>query len=336
MKETPYFNIEKSPVPIIWVDTYIITVMAQRKHSLCNLQPVQEKRISWLYDQIYKLTRDGKIICPLAEQEAEVWVNRKEWLDTIHSLTLGIVTLAEQSIHNSQFFAAMKAFVEENIEINLTYRDIFHSDPIKEMEEALKNPFYITVQGDILFGADYQRKLKENILNSLNAQREKNVKNKVSFKEQLEAEFMGNLQALLIQLSQFYTNSYEGEEDQFNAVSGAIVMSQQLKMWENCTGEEYDIPGLTTFYKSQYYRNMPITDLSCNLYAKMMIDKQPIKSGDRMDAKHIYTIMPYANLFVTDKAMSTFLKKCNFDKKYNTKVCYVGDIEIMEEFFQKL
>lgn len=323
-------------MPIIWLDTSIITVMAQWKHELCTLEPTPKKRISWLYDQIYKLTRAGKIICPLAEQEAEVWAKRKVWIDTIHSLTLGIETLAELSIHDSQFYAAMKAFVANDNEVFLSYRDIFHSDPVKKMKEALNSPFYVTVQGDIIFGAEYQRKLKKKTISILNAQRERNVEAKISFEQQIEAEFMGNLDALIIQLTQFYTNKFEGEEDQFNATCGAIVISQQLKMWEECTGKAYDFPGLTSFYKSSYYREMPVTNLSCNIYAKMMVDKQPIRSGDRMDAKHIYTLMPYSDLFITDKAMSAFLKKNKFGEKYNTRICYIGDVGQMEEFFQSL
>jgi len=46
--------------------------------------------------------------------------------------------------------------------------------------------------------------------------------------------------------------------------------------------------------------------------------------------------MPYSDLFITDKAMSTFLKKKRFDVKYNTRICYIGDVDEMEEFFQSL
>lgn len=336
MSQDPIFYITKSPLPIIWLDTSIIIAMAQWKHELCHLQPIQEERISWLYEEIYKLTRAGKILCPLAEQEAEVWAQRKKWLDTIHSLTLGIKTLSELSIHDSQFFAAMKAYVANEEKIQLSYRDIFHSDPVKEVERALRQPFYITVQGDILFGEEYQRKNKEKLLNSLNAQRERNVESNTSFEKQLEAEYRGNLDALTIQLKQFYTNTFKGEDDQFNVTSGAITFSHQLKMWEDCSGKSFDIIGFTNFYQSAHYRNMPLSDLSCNLYAKMMIDKQPIRSGDAMDAKHIYTLMPYADLFITDKVMSAFLKSKKYDEKYNTKICYIGNTDKIKEFFQNL
>lgn len=333
MSQKPIFNITKSPLPIIWLDTSIITVMAQWKHKLCQLQPIQEKRISWLYEEIYNLTRAGKIICPLAEQAGEVWAKRKKWLDTIHTLTLGIETLSELSIHDSQFLAAMKGYVATDDKVEMSYRDVFHSDPVQEVEKALRQPFYITVQGKILFGEEYQRKNKEILLDKLNAQRERNVAKNISFEEQLEAEFKGNIEAFTIQLQQFYTNSFEGRDDQFNAISGAITFNNQLRIWESCSGKSCDIPGLIKFYHSAYYRSMPLVDLSSNLYARMMIDKQSIRSGDPMDIKHIYTLMPYADLFITDKAMSAFLKSKGYDKKYDTKVCYIGDTDQMKAFF---
>lgn len=336
MSQEPIFNITKSPLPIIWLDTSIITVMTQWKHKLCQLQPIQEKRISWLFEEIYNLTRAGKIICPLAEQEGEVWAKRKEWLDTIHTLTLGIETLSELSIHDSQFLAAMKGYVANDDKVEISYRDVFHSDPVQEVEKALRQPFYITIQGSILFGEEYQRNKKEILLNKLNAQRERNVAKNVSFGEQLEAEFKGNLEAFTVQLKQFYTNSFEEGDEQFNSTSGTIIFNNQLRMWESCSGKSCDIQGLKKFYHSAYYRNMPLVDLSSNLYARMMTDKQPIRSGDPMDIKHIYTLMPYSDLFITDKAMSAFLKSKEYDKKYNTQVCYIGDNDQMKDFFQNL
>jgi hypothetical protein len=336
MSQQPIFNITKSPLPIIWLDTSIITVMAQWKHKLCQLQPIQEKRISWLYEEIYKLTRSGKIICPLAEQEAEVWAHRKIWLNTIHSLTLGIKTVSELNIHDSQFLTAIKSYVADDNKVEISFRDIFNRDPVKVVERALSQSFYITVQNDILFGKKYQCDNKQILLDKLNAQREKNVANNVSFEEQLEAELKGNLEAFTIQLQQFYTNSFKGEDDQFNATSGAIIFNKQLRMWEIHSGKSHDILGLKKFYHSAYYRNMPFADLSSNLYAKFMTDKQPIRSGDIMDIKHIYTLMPYTDLFITDKAMSTLLKSKEYDKKYNTFICYIGDTDQMKEFFENL
>jgi len=93
----------KSPIPIIWLDTSIIFKMTQWKCKLGKLDDSSGQQIPKLYDQIYNCVRSGKVICPLAEQEAEVWIERDKFFDTIHSLSLGIETKTLQTIHDMQF-----------------------------------------------------------------------------------------------------------------------------------------------------------------------------------------------------------------------------------------
>jgi hypothetical protein len=292
--------------------------MTQWKHKIGKPEQTILDRVSKLYDQIYASTCAGKLICPLAEQEAEIWVERDKWLDTMHSLTFGIETAARQSIHDKQFCAFMTV------------------DPVEDLRDALKGPVYVYVKSPILFGEDYAKDQKKTLLNSLNEQRKRNVESGIGFKEQLEAEYMGELQALLILKNQFLAGQFKDEHEQINAVCGAMNLNQQLRMWEECSGKSNDFSGLVQFYKSQHYRSMPFTDISCNLTARLMIDKQDIRSGDNMDMNHVSTLMPYSDLFITDKAMSTFLRRKKFDKKYNTKICYIGDTQDIDTFFAGL
>lgn len=336
MNNFPQFKIEKSPLPIVWIDTSIIIDMTRFKHNFGSLSSVQKKRISWLYEQLYNLARSGKILCPLAEQDLEVWAERDKWFDTIHSLSLGIEALPEQGIHDSQLYATMRAYLKNESVVNLSYLDIFESDPVAEIREVLRSQFFVTVEGDIIFGSQYHKNKKIELLEKLNKQRERNVNSRISFRNQLQKERLGSIQALMISLDRYVRNSFDGEDDEFNSVFGVIELGKQLKIYEEMSNEEFKLNGFLEFYKSSYYENMPITDLSSNIYAKMMTDKQAIRSGDIMDAKHIYTIMPYSDLFVTDKDKSAFLKRNGFDKKYNTKICYIGDLEIIEEFFDKI
>ena len=336
MNMTIQVTIEKCPVPIIWLDTSIISCLTQWKHKIVKLEQTMLDRVSRLYDQIYEATRAGKLICPLAEQEAEIWIERDKWLDTMHSLTFGIETAARQSIHNKQFMAFMIGYVHQKNEVKIHYEDAFLGDPVEHLKDALRNPVYIYVESPILFGEDYVKNTKRTLLASLNKQRKRNVESKISFEEQLEAEYMGELDALLILKDQFLAGDFKDELEQTNAVFGAINLKQQLRMWEDCSGKPNDLSGLIGFYKSQHYRSMPFTDISCNLTASLMIDKQDIRSGDNMDINHVSTLMPYSDLFVTDKAMSTFLRKKRFDRKYGTRICYIGDTQDIDSFFAGL
>jgi hypothetical protein len=336
MTEQISVKIIKSTIPIVWLDTSVITVMTQWKHSLCKLDDIKKERISNLYNFIYDNTQKGKIICPLAEQDQEIWVERDKWLNTILTLSLGIETLVLGSIQNKQRYIFMKAFLENKQEIILNYKDVFHQDPVEQLKNTLDKPFFVTVNKPVLFGEDHQKNLKQNLLHELNQTREKNIKLNISFEKQLGKEYMGELEALFILQKQFLSGQFKNEEDQFNATCGTINLNSQLMIWKNLTGKTLDYKGLIDFYKSLHYRAMPYTNLSCNLFARLMIDKQPIRSGDEMDIRHISTLMPFSNIFITDKAMSTFLRKKKFDKLYNTIICYIGDTQIIDSFFSNL
>ena len=104
MAEQVQVEIIKSEIPIIWIDTSIIIAMAQWKNDLCDLDDVQKSRISNLYYAIYENTRKGRLICPLAEQEEEIWIERDKWLDTIHEISLGIESLTLHEIQQNQLY----------------------------------------------------------------------------------------------------------------------------------------------------------------------------------------------------------------------------------------
>ena len=336
--ETSTINvkIEKSPIPIVWIDTSIIVKMAQWKFKICKLDKTNEYRISTLYELIYKFTRMGKLLCPQAEQDYEIWINRKKFLDIVNILSLGLQTKHAHAIHTNQFYKFLTAFINNELEITLSYLDLFDSDPIKEIGLILQRPIYIGLSMPLFMGHEYHKKKNEILLKGQNIQREKNVKLKISFKKQLELEFMSELNVLLEFSNKFFSNNYSNDIEGLNVVFGTRLLYEQLKFLERLTKKSYDFDSLIKFYKSSYYRSMPYMNILCNLTAKNMIDKQPIKSGDLMDNEHIASIMPYSNLFITDKAKSALIKTNKLNKNYNTEVCYIGNSEVINNFFKKL
>ncbi len=336
MQNPIYVKINKSEIPIIWIDTSIINLMTKWKYKLGKLDNIQEVRIKNLYKAIVDNARKGRLICPLAEQEAEVWIERDKWLDTIHSLSFGIQTHVLHSIQNIQLQRFMQSYLDNTKEVVLEYTDAFYSDPVRELRDTLRRPFFVNIKRDILFGKEYQKNLKQNLHMALEKQRKKNVQSKVTFEKQLEMEYIGELDALFVLQRQFFSGRFVNENDEMNAFSGMIDLNQRLLSWKKIAGKALDFEGLINFHESRYHKSMPYTNISCNLYAFIMTDKQEIKSGDLMDIKHAATLLPFSDLYITDKAMSTFLNKRNFNKLYNTTICYIGDTEIIEGFFSKL
>lgn len=334
--DNPKIFIEKSRIPIVWVDTSIITNMCILKSAPEQLDKIQQERIEKLYDQIYKYGREGKIICPLADQEGEVWVKREEWMDTIRDLSLGIECISLKGIEDNQRYKAMQAYVSRAPSIYFSYKDIFYGDPTEELLDNLKNPYFVTTYYDIFKGADYQRNNKNKLIDELNYQRARNISSGLSFDAELSSEYTGEIN-ILIQMSRDLLNGKVlNENDQLNYFGAHLDLCRQLKIWEDLTVCANDFEGLVKFYISGYNINCPCVKLSCYLLAKIMTDPQPIRTGDPMDIKHISTMMPFSDLFITDKAWSFFLKRKSFDTEYGSSVCYVGDTNIIDGFFNKL
>ncbi|MBN1384170.1 MAG: hypothetical protein JW983_04720 [Elusimicrobia bacterium] len=329
-------KITKSEIPIIWIDTSIINHMTMWKFKLNKLDGDLEEKISKLYNAIYTNTRKGKLICPLAEQDEEIWVERDKWFDVIRKLSLSIKTKAPLDIEHNQLKYFMKAYVNGDTTVTLKYTDAFYSDPVHELKDILKSPVFIDIKRNIPFGKEYQKNLKKSIYQAMEEQRKKNVEANVTFDQQIREEYIGELQALFILQRQFMSGQFKDDNDQLNATCGAINLNEQLVLWESLTGKAMDYKGLIGFYKSVHHKSMPFSNISCNLYACIMTAKQPIRSGDVMDIKHASTFLPFSNMYITDRAISAFLKKRGFDKLYNTTVCYLGDTSVINDFFSKL
>jgi hypothetical protein len=332
----PKIEISKSSIPIVWIDTSIILKMCILQSSPEQLDKIQRPIIKRLYDLIYKYGRAGKIICPLADQEGEVWIKREEWMDTIRDLSLGIECISEKEIQDNQMAKAMRAYATNAPLIELSYLDAFHDDPVDELMDTLKERIFVTTNYDIVLGSDYRRKINKEILDRLNIQRVKNVTAGISFETQLKSEFTGSISAVIEMAKAFANQEIQNEEDSYNCFWATINLQGQLKTWEYICGKANDLGGLIGFYKSDYYARCPYANLTCNLYAKIMIDPQPIRTGDPMDITHISTLMPFSDLFITDKAWSAFLKRKSFDKLYNSTVCYIGDSSAIESFFKRI
>ncbi|MFO7595659.1 MAG: hypothetical protein R6W92_04845 [Desulfocurvibacter africanus] len=335
MNESINIKIEKSDVPVLWLDTSVLNTIVMLKTG----KPIEASRkviASDLYQKIYAAIRNCKLICPLAEQDDEVWVERKDWLRVVNKLTLGINTRPELGIKESQLFASMKCYLEISKEMVYYTKDIFYEDPVRELRYNLSSPFFVTVDTPLIRGAGYQRKLKSNIVNGWNSLRLENNKEGVKFKTQLDREYGGELLAYQQFVQDYFRQDYVDEEHEMNTAFGFLNFGSVLRLWRLASKQGDDFQGLIQFFSSPFYKEMPYTKLRCNLMAHLVTDKQEIKSGDYKDLQHIYTVMPYVNLFITDKKWSNFLNRRGLGEIYNTVVCYIGDTEEIDRFFSNL
>ena len=60
-------TIEKSPIPVIWIDTSVIINFKKLRYGE-RMSQVDKQRAERLYHKLYELTRKRKLICPEGDQ----------------------------------------------------------------------------------------------------------------------------------------------------------------------------------------------------------------------------------------------------------------------------
>ncbi len=63
-------TIEKSAIPILWLDTAVLIKMAKQRTGEQIGEP-DASRVATLYETIYRLTRQQRLLCPAGDQREE-------------------------------------------------------------------------------------------------------------------------------------------------------------------------------------------------------------------------------------------------------------------------
>jgi hypothetical protein len=294
------------------------------------------ERIANVCKQIRTHTRAARLICPLADQDLEIWCEREKWLDASHSLSLGIVTAARRTIRDRQFFTLMNAYACGRQTVEMSYLDAFHVDPVKEIKRISREPFFVALNTPIPLGPEYHKRMKRKVHQGWEGIRRKNLQEGVAFAQQLETEYVGELVAGLTHIRRLRSGHFVDEADYMNTIFGAAQLNQEFAAWTNVTGKEGDLAGLIGFYASPYYRAMPHTNIKCRLTARLLTDKQEVKTGDPADVDNTATLLPYSDLFITDKKMCSLITREGFAPTYLTSVCHLRDTKTIDKFFSAL
>jgi hypothetical protein len=146
----------------------------------------------------------------------------------------------------------------------------------------------------------------------------------MEFDKALEIEYLG--------YKSLYTEkpSFFGRE----RTSMEIVKSRINKLWKNAGGTTED--QLLDFLGSKSYKCIPYTNISCNLYAKILIKEKKLGTGDIPDICHLSSMIPLCDLLVTDREMKNIVRNLGLDKKYRTKVFCLKEFDDLMTEIEKL
>lgn len=327
MVEDSYKKSLRCPIPILSLDTHIISNMAKWKQGY-SLDSLLRKRAEELYNMIYKLTREKKLLCPILDiHETECALDNrlsKIAKEVIIQLSVGIKFKHRQRIEDWQTAMATRAFIkkEDKIDYQCKWLYIFSNDPIIEL--AKEDPFIVSVNRDYSDEEiDKMRYQKEALRQELIRIKEKEKNIKISFDKQLEREYEGHLFGILKLGANMLTYILKGQIPSSEAFWGCLNLGLPLVWWKEYGGKPEGLQGLATFYRSKQFKEIPSIEIKCKLNAALATyNKDDIpKLSDWADIGMISSILPYAQFIILDKTMANLItQKLGLDKKYNAKI----------------
>ena len=317
-------DIQKASMPIIWVDTSILFIMARLRAGR-SVQEDQAQRIQRLYDLLYKAVREKKVICPETEQREECLGDRSAFRDTSLGLSLGIRSKAYYEIEEYQCRNHIDAYCAEADSISMSYHEAFFEDPVDIIER--QEPLIIDRDiGRLEFDESFIES-RNRLVEKLESLRQNLRERDVSFEDQLENEKNGENEGVSTALRVF-------DNDEASLTYDHICILQtyydRIAYFSRKSGNADDVEGYHRFQKSDYYYKIPNIDIKSKLMAKMITGDREIDTGDSYDINHASHTIPYADIFITDRFMKHQINSLAIDELYNCKVLYSGDIDEIE------
>lgn len=324
---------KKSEIPSIWIDTSVICKIARIQLGL-SLNPQDIDRYGRLFKLLKNKTISKKILCPQGDQEDEIKLfipsncDHKQFLLKCHEIQLKLSLgssfkhrIEIEAIQRQQF---MSAFTKNLCYVEIDFLDVFI--PGVTTQFLGTNLIIDSPPSGKKTGLPSLLALKKSYYSLLENARQLNVRDNLTYEEELIKEYQGLIQATVIAFKNYQKTGY---------FSKIIHFLQPLKEWGNIRGNSADITGLIKFLLSEHYKSIPNVEIESKLYAKILTGPK-IETGDSMDINHLATMIPYNHFIIADNKMKNRIVELKIDKKFGTRVFSIKDYDEIEKVLSKI
>lgn len=310
-------------MPVLWLDTFAITQIAtaifQKKQGRNY-----NKRLFEQYIQLVRLRVANKIIIFESDQLLEIAV-RQELLRlsgrVLSQLSGGLIVRPWEA-KEKQLMQALNAFVKKSTKSTIRWDDIYSDDPLKD-----RSVLGILVRCDVGVNARLNQKKQadEVVHNNWLKIREQYVGNatKINFQKQRELEKCGS--AKLAQDIIFKLKN--GDLTEGHPLYYELIKKPGLYLQSHMPNIVNFEPAVVDFYKSSYFTDLPINDISSTLFAEKLCGNESLKQSDQADIDNIAAFLPYVNYMVIDSSMADKVNKHKLDKKYSTNLIRLKELD---------
>ncbi|WP_257454293.1 hypothetical protein [Archangium lipolyticum] len=290
------------------------------------------RRLQQLQSLVLELGRQGRLLCPQADQWEE-YENAKVAnliAKKFAQLSFGIRFCHRYEVVNSQMQHAMLAFIEGRGEIELPQATFFDRDPVAKLQAAIDRGLFVYAfqksPAELTRG---RAAAKSATVSDTEKLRQQLVREGRTFEQQLVEEIQTELQVLEYRIAQ--VREAQGQpEAQLNLLR---IYGAHRAFWDRAGGRPPGFEGLRTFYGSAHCQCLPTPLIRGHLWSDLVTGSEPVQMGDVMDIDMLSVALPVAQFVVADARMRERIVRRRLDKQWGAKVY---SMKMIEELFAEL
>jgi hypothetical protein len=310
---------EKSPVPMLWLDTSVLIDLAKIENGE-NIDAIRAAALTELRNKIEQLGVRQKLICPEWDQSTEFEGKRleKEINEISARIALGAHCVPYQGVKDEQMRLGTTEYRANSGRIDIPWAVHFYGDPRSRVAETISQGFVIVSElekpEEWIQKSDRDRDATHAAWEGL---RQEFIAEGRTFEDQVRHEKVGEAYSMIKMLAVYHRKTQSAELDMWDKLSVEGFL-KWMASWGS-TPEE-SIAALFAYMHSPYYGELPIVDVACRLSADLVVRPPGVKRGDSMDVQHLATAIPLSHYVLADKAMTDRCGRLGLGAKYRTKI----------------
>lgn len=326
-------EIKKPSIKTLWLDTSIIIKIAIWKAGQ-KLNDSDQKRVPILFEECSNLVEAGKLICPIGEQQEEIWKGERICHEIITQLSLGAKFKHNALIERAQTIVFMEAFTTQKDLLHLSFDDAFFFDPVEAISRAKFQSLMFSILPSRVQTINEIKQSREQMRLKLEQIRAKASAQGSTFENQLAKEYQAKTEAYSIIANETLGNQLQGLPLTSCQYEGLKDLYRVITWWDKFDGSPKGLEGILEFLNSEYHRKIPHVDIQCKLGALLLTDNSKLETGDSMDITHISSIMPYCQGIIVDRKMKNRCHRLKFDDEYKTRIFSLNDFDEIMNFLR--
>jgi hypothetical protein len=326
----------KPPLPTIWFDTAVAIDLAKMNVGE-KIEPKQKERLARFATVVNTQVQCGKLLCVEGDQREELQGQRleSEIRKTLNRYSLGVRFKHRLGIYHHQVFTAMEAYVSGKQAFDVSYRGYFHEDPIAELEKNRSSQYLVYVQTAL--SPELLERLKRNKSEThrkLEGLRQEVTDAKIVYDAQLALERIARADLMLNTMRKFQSEPQALDSNEQSLALEYLEFRHVLGLVRNDPTTTFN--ELYRFMKSPYCQGLPVEDISCRLFADLIVRPRPFFSGDSMDVELLSIALPVCHFVVADKDMVDRLERRKIAVDYDCQVFSTRTLHKLTDYLEAL